>query len=61
MQNYDGDLQMVVEKTEPKGDVLAFLRWLADNHRLEHEVAGAPSGPYAEWVRAPQEVSHAAA
>jgi len=31
-------------------DRLIFLRWLADQGRLEHEVAGPPSGHVAALV-----------
>ena len=46
---YDSDLQMFVE--EPR-DVarahLHFFRWLVERRRLEHPVAGPPSGALAE-------------
>ena len=45
--SYDSALQMFVQ--EPRdADVkrLAFLRWLAESGRLEHEVAGPASGSY---------------
>lgn len=29
-------------------EMLRFLRWLAEQGRLEHEVFGPPSGEYAE-------------
>ena len=48
MKAYDGDLQMFVQsKREPNREVLIFLRWLAENDRLEHSIAGPSSGEYA--------------
>ena len=48
-RRYDGHLQMFVEEArEPDFTRLAFLRWLGENGRLEHEVFGSPSGAYAE-------------
>ncbi len=45
---YDGDLQMFVQtKREPNRETLDFLRWLAENDRLEHAIAGPPAGDYA--------------
>jgi len=46
---YDSDLMMYVE-TGRDVDLrrLRFLRWLASQGRLEHEVAGPPSGTLAE-------------
>lgn len=42
---YDGDLQMFVEsKREPNHEVLTFLRWLGENGKLEHPIAGPSSG-----------------
>jgi hypothetical protein len=50
---YDPALQMFVEEArEPDRRRLAFLRWLAENGRLEHPVMGAASG---ELVAAPFE------
>lgn len=49
-RGYDSELQMFVE--EPRElDLrrLRFLRWLGERGRLEHGVAGAPSGIYAEY------------
>lgn len=43
---YDSALQMFVQ--EPRAvnlDRLAFLRWLGERGKLEHEIAGPPSGP----------------
>ena len=45
-QTYDRALQMFVEG--PRGLDLArlrFFRWLAENGRLEHPVAGPPVSP----------------
>jgi hypothetical protein len=42
---YDSALQMFVEAPrEPNLRCLAFLRWLGENHRLEHPVGGPASG-----------------
>ncbi len=46
MGRYDSTLQMFVQ--EPRDlDLrrLAFLRWLGERGRLEHEIAGPSSGP----------------
>jgi hypothetical protein len=46
---YDGELQMFVDAAhEPTRSSLLFLRWLAEQGRLEHEIAGPSSGDYAE-------------
>lgn len=46
---YDGTLQMFVEGGSTVNlHRLAFLRWLAEHGKLEHEVAGPPSGPFLE-------------
>jgi hypothetical protein len=43
-RQYDGALQMFVEEArEPDFTRLAFLRWLGENGRLEHDVFGTPS------------------
>jgi hypothetical protein len=48
---YDGELQMFVDAThEPSFESLRFLRWLAEQGLLEHEIAGPSSGEYAEVV-----------
>ena len=48
---YDGDLQMFrVEAHEPSREALQFLRWMAEQGRLEHEVSGPSSGEYAGEV-----------
>ena len=42
---YDTNLQMFIEdRCQPDMRRLRFLRWLAECGRLEHEVAGMPSG-----------------
>ncbi|MFN8524949.1 MAG: hypothetical protein U0821_17785 [Chloroflexota bacterium] len=42
---YDGTLQMfVVDAPEIDMTRIAFLRWLGENGRLEHETFGPPSG-----------------
>lgn len=45
---WDGDLQMFRE--EPRGPNLGrlgFLRWLAEQGKLEHGIAGPSGGEYA--------------
>ena len=45
---YDGNLQMFCEPVhEPDMAMLRFMRWLAEQGRLEHEIAGAAAGEYA--------------
>ena len=42
---YDGDLQMFCDAVrEPNREALIFLRWLAEQGKLEHEISGPPSG-----------------
>ena len=42
---YDTELQMFVEpKRELDLEKIRFLRWLAEQGRLEHGAAGAPMG-----------------
>jgi hypothetical protein len=44
---YDTDLQMFTELPRDPGRAhLGFLRWLAEQGRLEHETAGAAAGEY---------------
>jgi hypothetical protein len=44
---YDGELQMFCDAVrEPNLEALIFLRWLAEQGRLEHEVSGPASGEY---------------
>lgn len=46
---YDGELQMFVDAAhDPSRASLLFLRWLAEQGRLEHEIAGPSSGEYAD-------------
>ena len=46
---YDGDLQMFrVAAHEPSREALRFLRWMAEQGRLEHEVSGPSSGEYVD-------------
>lgn len=46
---YDGELQMFVDVAhDPTRESLLFLRWMAEQGRLEHDVAGPSSGEYAE-------------
>lgn len=48
---YDGDLQMFrVAAHEPSREALRFLRWMAEQGRLEHEVSGPASGEYADGI-----------
>lgn len=48
MEGYDTSLQMFVQNVrEPDIRKLAFLRWLVENDRLEHRVAGPISGSLA--------------
>jgi hypothetical protein len=47
--SFDGTLQMFRDAPKPvNGAALRFLRWLAEQGRLEHPVAGPPSGEFAE-------------
>jgi hypothetical protein len=46
MGPYDSTLQMFVQTPQPIDMTrLTFLRWLAENGRLEHLIAGPSSGP----------------
>lgn len=46
MGPYDSTLQMFVQTPQPIDmSRLTFLRWLAENGRLEHRIAGPSSGP----------------
>lgn len=46
---YDSTLQMFCDSTRDNNiEKLFFLRWLAKMGRLEHPVAGAPSGQVVE-------------
>lgn len=45
---YDGNLQMFVEESrEIDLARLGFIRWLAENGKLEHRSVGPASGEYA--------------
>jgi len=47
-QSYDSALEMFREAPRPLDPAhLCFLRWLADQGRLEHAPAGPPSGELA--------------
>jgi hypothetical protein len=47
-RKYDGTLQMFVEPTrEVDLTSLRFLRWLGEQGKLEHELAGPSTGEYA--------------
>ena len=52
MQNsksFDGELKMFRDSDASVNlAALRFLRWLAENGRLEHEIAGPSSGPFVE-------------
>jgi hypothetical protein len=48
LNRYDGTLQMFVEEAgEPDLSRLRFLRWLAEQGALEHQIAGPPGGALA--------------
>jgi len=57
MQNaksFDGELKMFRDADRPVNLAsLRFLRWLAEQGRLEHAIAGPSSGPFCEEVLAP--------
>jgi hypothetical protein len=45
---YDDDLHMYRQPPQsPNLNRLAYLRWLVERGRLDHPVAGPPSGPLA--------------
>ncbi len=58
--SYDGELQMFTEPSrEPNLARRRFLRWLGEQGRLEHPIAGAPAGLYAlEMAIEYREVEH---
>ena len=63
MGPYDSTLQMFVQTPQPIDmSRLTFLRWLAENGRLEHRIAGPSSGPLVgpSIARATPEVTIAA-
>lgn len=46
MEPYDSALQMFVQTPQPIDmSRLSFMRWLAEQGRLEHFIAGPSSGP----------------
>lgn len=50
---YDPELQMFREEArEPSLDELRFLRWLAEQGKLEHEPVGPASGDFSLLVQA---------
>lgn len=50
-QSYDSDLEMFRQAPRPLDHAhLCFLRWLAEQGRLEHAPAGPPSGELAAVV-----------
>ena len=45
---YDTELQMFCDAThEPNREALLFMRWMAEQGRLEHAVYGPSAGEYA--------------
>ncbi len=55
---YDAELQMFCPQiSEPDLKRLRFLRWLAEQGKLEHAVAGPPSGRYAVTAAEPEDQS----
>jgi hypothetical protein len=63
MGPYDSALQMFVQTPQPIDmSRLSFMRWLAEQGRLEHRIAGPSSGPLVGGVAAdnPSPVSVAA-
>jgi len=61
LQRYDGDLEMFREDPKPVDLArLRFLRWLAEQGRLEHPAAGPPSGELATAHGTEQRLADAA-
>jgi hypothetical protein len=61
VQSYDGDLRMFREAPRPVDLTrLRFLRWLAEQGRLEHPAAGPPRGELAFAHGAPKRRASAA-
>lgn len=59
---YDGSLQMFCDEPKPIDlNRLGFLRYLAEQGKLEHAVAGPPSGPLVDAVAPAPEYSGRAA
>lgn len=53
-QSYDGTLQMYVDQPKPiDWEHLKFIRWLCENDKLEHQIAG----PIPAWAE--QEITTA--
>lgn len=47
MGPYDSSLQMFIQAPrEVDMRRLAFMRWLAEHGKLEHDIAGPASGPF---------------
>ena len=45
---YDTELQMFCDTAhEPNREALLFMRWMAEQGRLEHDVFGPAAGEYA--------------
>ena len=57
MQNaksFDGELKMFRDQDRPVNlEALQFLRWLAEQGKLEHRPMGPSSGPFAEVLLQP--------
>jgi hypothetical protein len=54
MGPYDSSLQMFVQTPRPIDMArLSFMRWLAEQGKLEHRVAGPSSGPLVGQSAAP--------
>lgn len=52
--NYDGDIQMLIEQPKPVNmEHLKFLRWLAEQGRLEHRVENCSIGAFIAPTPAP--------
>lgn len=57
-ERYDSSLQMFVQAPrELDMTRVAFMRWLAEQGRLEHRVAGPSSGPLVVPVRTSPEAT----
>jgi hypothetical protein len=48
---FDTELQMFRQDTALNLAHLSFLRWLAEQGRLEHPIAGPSAGPLADELR----------
>ena len=58
MTSFDGGLQMFRDAPKPVNLAqLRFLRWLAEQGRLEHPVVGLPSGEFAAAAKARAEAA----